>query len=62
MDALASFGMTVIQMLRDVIPIAAILIGFQLFVLRKPILNPARVAMVCSSYSWAWPCSWKDWK
>lgn len=45
MNALASFGMTVLTMLRDVLPIAVILIGFQVLVLRKPILNPARVAL-----------------
>ena len=44
-DAITSFGMTVVAMLRDVAPIAVILIGFQLFVLRKPIRNPAQVAM-----------------
>lgn len=44
-DAITSFGMTVLAMLRDVAPIAIILIGFQLFVLRKPIRNPARVAV-----------------
>jgi len=45
MDWLVSFGGTVLTMLRDVLPIAGILIGFQLLVLRKPILNPARVAV-----------------
>ncbi len=43
MSALASFGVTLLAMLRDVLPIATILIGFQLFVLRRPIRNPARV-------------------
>ena len=32
-------------MLRDILPIAAILFGFQVLVLRRPIKNPARVAM-----------------
>ena len=41
---LTEFGGAVLTMLRDVAPIAGILIGFQLLVLRKPILNPARVA------------------
>ena len=45
LGAIPSFGMTLLMMLRDVLPIAAILIGFQLFVLRKPILNPGRVAL-----------------
>lgn len=43
MDALISFGGTVLGMLKDVLPIAAILIGFQVFILRRPILHPARV-------------------
>lgn len=43
-DALSSFGMTLLSMLRDVLPIAVILIGFQVLVLRKAILEPARVA------------------
>jgi hypothetical protein len=43
MDALISFGETVLGMLRDVLPIAAILLGFQIFILRRPILHPARV-------------------
>ena len=44
-EALSSFGLTLVSMLRDVLPIAGILIGFQLLVLRKPIVNPARVAV-----------------
>ncbi|HKJ15815.1 MAG TPA: DUF1538 domain-containing protein [Xanthomonadales bacterium] len=43
-DAITSFGFTVLAMLRDVLPIAVILIGFQVFVLRRAIQNPARVA------------------
>jgi hypothetical protein len=42
---MVGFGMTLLTMLRDVLPIAAILFGFQLLVLRRPINNPARVAM-----------------
>ena len=34
MDAITSFGGTVVTMLRDVLPIAVILIGFQVLVLR----------------------------
>ncbi len=45
MDGLVSFGITLLTMLRDVLPIAAILFGFQLLVLRRPINNPARVSM-----------------
>ena len=43
MDFLTSLGMTLLTMLRDVTPIAAILFGFQLLVLRKPIRDPGRV-------------------
>lgn len=44
MDGLVSFGVTLMTMLRDIVPIAAILFGFQVLVLRRPINNPARVA------------------
>jgi len=43
MDVLYSFGATMLDLLVDVTPIAAILLGFQLFILRRPIHNPARV-------------------
>ena len=43
-DALISFGGTVLSMLKDVLPIAAILIGFQVLVLRRPLRNPLRIA------------------
>ena len=39
------FGQTALGMIRDVLPIAAILIGFQLFILRRPIHNPMRVGV-----------------
>ena len=45
MEGLIGFGYSLLTMLRDVLPIAAILFGFQLLVLRRPINNPARVAM-----------------
>jgi hypothetical protein len=45
MDVLTGFGYTLLTMLRDVLPIAAILFGFQLLVLRRPIKNPVRVSM-----------------
>ena len=45
MDGLIGFGFTLLTMLRDVLPIAAILFGFQVLLLRRPILNPARVAV-----------------
>jgi hypothetical protein len=45
MNELIHFGQTALGLVRDVLPIAAILIGFQLLVLRRPILNPARVGV-----------------
>jgi len=42
---LIHFGQTTLGLVRDVLPIAVILIGFQLLVLRRPILNPARVGV-----------------
>ncbi len=45
MDGLVSFGFTLMAMLRDIAPIATILVGFQVLVLRRPINNPARVAV-----------------
>jgi len=47
MGALAAellhFGQTALTLLRDVLPIAGILVGFQVFILRRPLHNPARV-------------------
>ncbi len=45
MEQLIHFGETTLGLIRDVLPIAAILVGFQLFVLRRPINHPARVAL-----------------
>ena len=45
MDGIVGFGTTLLTMLRDILPIAAILFGFQALVLRRKIKNPARVAM-----------------
>lgn len=45
MDGLINFGYTLLAMLRDVVPIAAILFGFQILVLRQRITNPARVGV-----------------
>ena len=45
MDGLIAFAYTVLGMLRDIAPIAAILFGFQIFVLRQRIKNPARVGV-----------------
>ena len=45
MEGILQFGYTLLTMLRDVLPIAAILFGFQVLVLKRPILNPARVAI-----------------
>lgn len=43
MEELIHFGDTALGLLRDVLPIAAILIGFQVVILRRPIIDPARV-------------------
>ncbi len=43
MGAVQDFGSTLLLLLRDVMPIMGIFFGFQFFVLRKPINNPARV-------------------
>ncbi|MCW8925161.1 MAG: DUF1538 domain-containing protein [Xanthomonadales bacterium] len=45
MEGTTSFGLALLGMLRDVLPIAAILFGFQVLVLRRPVKQPARVAM-----------------
>jgi hypothetical protein len=45
MDGLTGFGYTLLTMLRDVLPIAVILFGFQILVLRRQIKNRKRVAM-----------------
>jgi len=45
MEALIHFGHTSLGLVRDVLPIAVILIGFQVVVLRRPIHNPARVGV-----------------
>jgi len=43
MEELIHFGHTILGLLRDVLPIAGILIGFQVLILRRPIHNPASV-------------------
>jgi hypothetical protein len=45
MEEFVDLGSTLLSMLRDVLPIMAILFGFQVLVLRKPVLNPTRVAI-----------------
>ncbi len=45
MDGLIGFGTNLLTMLRDILPIAAILFGFQALVLRRKIKDPAQVAM-----------------
>lgn len=45
MDWLVNLGYAVLAMLRDVLPIAVILFGFQIFVLRQKVKKPARVGM-----------------
>lgn len=42
MDGSLHLGETLLLLLRDVLPIMVILLGFQLFVLKRPIVNPAR--------------------
>ena len=44
MAEFAGIGLSLLSMLRDVLPIAVILFGFQWLVLREPVLHPARVA------------------
>jgi hypothetical protein len=43
MEEATQFGQTILSLLKDVLPIAGILLGFQVLVLRRPIHNPARV-------------------
>ena len=45
MEIIANFWTVLLTMLRDVMPIAAILFGFQVLVLRRSIKNPRRIAM-----------------
>lgn len=45
MDIIANFWSVLLTTLRDVLPIAVILFGFQVLVLRRPIKNPKRIAM-----------------
>jgi hypothetical protein len=45
MNELIHFGHTTLALLRDVLPIAGILIGFQLLVLRRRLHNPVRVGV-----------------
>ena len=42
-DWLLSFGQTMLGTLHDVMPIAAIIIGFQLVIIRKPIHHPKKI-------------------
>jgi hypothetical protein len=43
MESIIHFGSTVLGMLKDVLPIAVILIGFQVLILRRKLANPAQV-------------------
>jgi hypothetical protein len=43
MESILHFGGTTLGLVRDVLPIAAILIGFQVLILKRPIHNPKRV-------------------
>ncbi len=43
MEWLLSFWQTLLGTFRDVMPIAAIIIGFQLLIIRKPIHQPKKI-------------------
>jgi hypothetical protein len=43
MESILHFGGTTLGLVRDVLPIAAILIGFQVLILKRPIHNPKQV-------------------
>ena len=43
MEELLHFGQTALGLIKDVTPIAGILLGFQIFILKRPVINPARV-------------------
>ena len=43
MESIIHFGGTILGLLKDVLPIAVILLGFQILILKRPIHNPARV-------------------
>jgi len=43
MEAIIHFGGTILDLLKNVLPIAVILLGFQVLILKRPIHNPARV-------------------
>jgi len=43
MDLIYGFGLTLVSLLRDVLPILAVLFGFQIFLLRRPIKKPKRI-------------------
>ena len=45
MEVIVNFWYTLLTMLRDIAPIAAIIFGFQVLVLRRPIKNPAQIVM-----------------
>ena len=45
MEGALHLGQTLLLLLRDVLPIMAILLAFQLWVLRRPIVNPARTLL-----------------
>ena len=43
MEDILHFGNTILGLLRDVLPIAAVLLGFQVLILKRKIHNPGRV-------------------
>jgi hypothetical protein len=44
-ELISELALTTLQTVADVLPIAAIIFGFQFLVIRKPVTNPARVAI-----------------
>lgn len=42
---LQHFALSLLSTCRDIVPIAAIIIGFQLFVIRKPLAHPKKIAI-----------------
>ncbi|MDP1667268.1 MAG: DUF1538 domain-containing protein [Methylobacter sp.] len=43
MDWISQFGLVLLATCRDILPIAAIIIGFQLLVIRKPLAHPKKM-------------------
>jgi hypothetical protein len=43
MEEIIHFGQTTLSLLKDVLPIAGILLGFQILILKRPVRDPAQV-------------------